>query len=540
MTLKLRAIVATGFVLVALICLMGIGLTALRLSGMNDNKARVYQLLQSAFVTVSELERAAATGLVSDEQAKQLATQILRNNIYSESEYVYIADENLQFVAAPLDPELHGTSFHDFRDASGNSVGNILLDAVDRSHGEVAEYEWTQQQADGSVESKLSIARISDRWHWVVGTGIGYNEVNARFWSAAQWQLTIALMLAAGVGGFLFWTFRRLLLTLGGEPDAVRRLVQRVANGDLSSTDLDGDIDSHSILGAAVKMRESLHDMLTRMRQSVEQLHSEVEFAETRTSDVGRVVAVQRQETDMVATAMQEMSSSAEMVSESASNAAAATLQADSDGRRAREIMRSAVISIEQLAEQIGSASQVIGSLADDVSNIVSVLDVIRGIAEQTNLLALNAAIEAARAGEQGRGFAVVADEVRNLARRTQESTSEVQTMIERLQQGSRNAIQSMDESRTSGESTMHETREGATALVEIVNALSVISDMNHQIASAAEEQTKVSEDITNRVTRIADSSQDTLALSESNQESAASLRQLADVLEQQITRFKI
>jgi methyl-accepting chemotaxis protein len=540
MTLKRRAILATGLVLLSLLSLMAVGLAAMRVSGMNDNKARVYQLLQSTYATVSELEQAAAGGLLTEAQAKEVATQILRNNIYSETEYVYVADENLNFIAAPLDPELHGTSFHDFRDSAGNSVGNILLRAVENSDGGVAEYTWALRQDDGSVESKLSIARLSDRWNWVVGTGIGFNEVNARFWSTARWQLFIALILAAGIGCFLFWMFRSVLKTLGGEPDAVQLIVQRVADGDLSLSDIDHNIDSNSILGAAVRMRESLHDVLMRVRQSVEQLHYEVEVAEGRAHDVGRVVALQQEETTMVATAMKEMSSSADMVSESANNAAAATQQADTDGRRARQTMQSAVGSIERLAEQISDASRVIGSLADNVTDIVSVLDVIRGVAEQTNLLALNAAIEAARAGEQGRGFAVVADEVRNLARRTQESTSEIQSMIERLEESSRNAIRSMDESRQSGESTVGETREGAAALAEIVLALSTISDMNHQIASAAEQQTTVSADITQRVNRIADSSQDTLALSESNQESATALRKLSEVLEEQVAKFRV
>ena len=541
MTLKLRAITATGCVLLALLCLMAVGLAALRLSGMNDNKARVYQLLQSTYATISELEQAAITGLLTEEQAKEAATRILRNNIYSETEYVYVADENLNFVAAPLDPELHGTSFHDFRDADGNSVGNILLEAVQRfDGGGIAEYAWTQRQDDGSVESKLSIARISDHWNWVVGTGIGFNEVNTRFWATARWQLFIAVVLAALVGGFLVFTFRNVLTTLGGEPALVHRLVRRAADGDLTSSEIKDDVDPFSILGATIKMRASLHDVLMRVRQTADQLQHEVGVADGRTHDVGRVVAIQRAETDMVATAMKEMSSSAEMVSESANNAAAATQQADTDGRRARQTMQAAVKSIEKLAHQISGASGVIGSLADDVTNIVSVLDVIRGIAEQTNLLALNAAIEAARAGEQGRGFAVVADEVRNLARRTQESTSEIQSMIERLEEGSRNAIQSMDESRRSGEATVVETREGAAALGEIVSALSTISDMNHQIASAAEQQTTVSADITERVSRIADTSQDTLALSESNQASAKALRQLSATLEEQIARFKV
>lgn len=186
MRLKTQAYLLSGIILIALLALTATGLWTLRVASNLDNKARVTELFRSAYSILTEVEKMAVEGKMSEPEAKALATRLLRNNIYKDNEYVYVADEKMIFIATPLDPQLHGTSFHDFRDGNGNSVGQLILDVLGRKTGQLVEYTWTQKLADGSIEEKLSIAERTPHWGWVVGTGIGFNEVNARFWSTAQ------------------------------------------------------------------------------------------------------------------------------------------------------------------------------------------------------------------------------------------------------------------------------------------------------------------------------------------------------------------
>ncbi|WP_371913863.1 methyl-accepting chemotaxis protein [Pseudomonas sp. Snoq117.2] len=212
----------------------------------------------------------------------------------------------------------------------------------------------------------------------------------------------------------------------------------------------------------------------------------------------------QRSETDQVATAINQMSAAAQEVASSALQASEATRQTEEKGRLARETVATSVARIHELVEEVRQSSVSLDGLKQDVGAIVGVLDVIRAIAEQTNLLALNAAIEAARAGEAGRGFAVVADEVRALASRTQQSTQEIQAMIDRLQQATGRAVGAMERSGGMGEATTAQAEQAGNALAAISELIATINAMNSQIASAAEEQTAVAEEVNRSVHTIA------------------------------------
>ncbi|MGC9461510.1 methyl-accepting chemotaxis protein, partial [Vibrio genomosp. F10] len=205
-----------------------------------------------------------------------------------------------------------------------------------------------------------------------------------------------------------------------------------------------------------------------------------------------------------------------------------------------QQLIHNTVHNIEGLATQLGTASQAVADLDNDVNNIVKVLDVIGGIAEQTNLLALNAAIEAARAGEQGRGFAVVADEVRNLAGRTQDSTKEIQQMIHNLQEGSRKAIDTMEVCAETSQSTVTESQNASEALQQIVVALESISAMSHQIATAAAEQTQVGDDISMRINMIEESGTQLSSVVTESHDSTQTLASLSNELETWVNKFTV
>ncbi|MFA0630924.1 methyl-accepting chemotaxis protein [Vibrio sp. 10N.222.49.A3] len=539
MKLKTQAYLLSGIILIALLALTATGLWTLRVASNIDNKARLTELFKSAYSILTEVEKMAIDGTLEEQQAKQLATRLLRNNIYKDNEYVYVADEDMTFVVTPLDPQLHGTSFNDFKDGDGNSVGQLIQRALGNRTGQIVEYTWTQKLPDGSIEEKLSIAEKTPHWGWVVGTGIGFNEVNARFWSTAQWQLILCLAIAGVILSSLIISIKRMLSLLGGEPKDVREAVQAVAEGKIQ-TSFETQAEQGSIYHAVQQMSQSLAELVSNLNSSMLALRGELQRVEDRAGSIAQLTETQQQSTEMIATAMTEMASSANNVADSAGDTARNTDEADKQSQHTQLLIHNTVDNIQGLAGQLGTASEAVANLDNDVNNIVKVLDVIGDIAEQTNLLALNAAIEAARAGEQGRGFAVVADEVRNLAGRTQSSTKEIQLMINNLQEGSRNAIQTMNVCAATSESTVAESQNASEALQQIVIALESISSMSHQIATAAAEQTQVSDDISKRINMIEESGNQLSDVVTESHNSTQTLASLSNELETWVNRFEV
>jgi methyl-accepting chemotaxis protein len=244
--------------------------------------------------------------------------------------------------------------------------------------------------------------------------------------------------------------------------------------------------------------------------------------------------------TEQVASAMNEMSSTVQEVARNAANAAQAALEADKEAKTGQEVVKGAIGSIHTLATEVQKTSHVILKLKDDSMSIGAVLDVIRGIAEQTNLLALNAAIEAARAGEQGRGFAVVADEVRSLATRTQQSTQEIQEMIERLQLGTNEAVSAMEQGRAKAEASVEQAAKVGDSLESITRMVHQIRDMNAHIAHAAEEQSVTAEEINRNVLNISEVSSKTMDGAEQTAEASEELARLAGNLQEIVGRFSL
>jgi methyl-accepting chemotaxis protein len=318
------------------------------------------------------------------------------------------------------------------------------------------------------------------------------------------------------------------------------QLAQRVAEGDLSHSQQTRRRDELGQLQQAMySMTQSLRTLIGRIGGGVGQIATAAEQLSAVTAQTSAGVQRQRSETEQVAAAMHEMAATVQEVAQNAEQASHAARQADQQAHQGDHVVRQAIGEIGNLSTEMEQSAHAIEALNVESGRIGSVLEVIRAVAEQTNLLALNAAIEAARAGEQGRGFAVVADEVRALARRTHDSTEEIEGLIGNLQKVARRAVDQMETSRTLTQRTVGLANEAGTALERITESVSTIEQMNQQIAAAAEQQSAVAENISESVTRVRDIGEQSAAASEQTAGASAELARLGVELQGLVRQFR-
>nr|WP_296179158.1 methyl-accepting chemotaxis protein [Pseudomonas sp. UBA1879] len=316
---------------------------------------------------------------------------------------------------------------------------------------------------------------------------------------------------------------------------------KRIAGGDLS---VDLDVRRHDEMGS---LQQSMQDMTLRLRvlisgisDGIAQIASAATQLSAVTEQTSAGVNDQKRETDQVATAMNQMTSTVMEVARNAEEASEAAVQADQQAREGDQVVADAIGQIERLAVEVANSTEAMGKLKLESDKIGGVLDVIKSVSQQTNLLALNAAIEAARAGEAGRGFAVVADEVRSLALRTQQSTEEIELLIAALQSGTQQVVSTLDASRTLTDRSVELSRKAGAALEHITRTVSTIQTMNQQIATAGEEQSVVAEQINRSVLTVRDVSEQTASASEETAASSLELARLGTHLQEMVAKFRV
>ena len=354
----------------------------------------------------------------------------------------------------------------------------------------------------------------------------------------ARNRLIISAALALLLGVLAAWLItRQITLPLR----ATLADVERIASGDLTATETISRRDELGVLQQGIQqMGVTLRDLIGGIRDGVSQISSAAEELSAVTSQTSAGVTRQKVETDQAATAMHEMSATVQEVARNAEQAAQAATEADKEAREGDRVVAEVVTQIERMASEVIRSAEAMEALQSDSDKIGTVMNVIRAVAEQTNLLALNAAIEAARAGEAGRGFAVVADEVRGLAQRTQKSTEEIEQLVSALQGGTHQVAAIMQNNRNLTDSSVELTRRAGTSLARITSTVSNIQAMNQQIATAAEQQSVVAEEISRSVVNVRDVSEQTAAASEETAASSVELARLGSQLQTMVSRFRI
>mgnify|MGYP006192480647 FL=1 len=346
--------------------------------------------------------------------------------------------------------------------------------------------------------------------------------------------LVVVFLLIVYLYGGFYVSIRATLKSLG-------LVMDQVAAGDMTVSFKSQSQDELGELGQVFNETVvKIHQLIERVGQTVVEVERQADRVQQVSGESNHAVAGQRSQIEQVATAMNQMSATAQEVARSAAAAVGSAQSVNDETVSGRALVESQVGSIQRLAGEIDQSVAVINQLASDSASISQVLDVIKGIAEQTNLLALNAAIEAARAGEQGRGFAVVADEVRNLAKRTQQSTEEIESMIAKLQSGVGAAVKAMSASHKMADTTVNESGKVQQALENILGAVGMIVDQNQQIATAAEEQTAVAQDIDQNIVEISQAGERTAEGASQTEQASRELSGLVARLKQLIGAFRV
>ncbi|MDH2431788.1 methyl-accepting chemotaxis protein [Pokkaliibacter sp. MBI-7] len=503
---------------------------------LEERKLQSQGIVEQATSLIGYYASQAVQGNLTLPEAQQRARDALSAMRYGDNNYVFILSEQGTFVMHPLLPKLEGQRLSAVKDAKGTVFLPALVSTAQQQGEAFSQYYWSRDGKAAAVP-KLTYAKAAPAWGWVAATGIYLDDVDNLFWREARKFVAILL------GAFLVIAYlsREINLSISQPLRAALAVIEHMAGGNLTRRLNHHSRDELGQLSQQLDQSlDSLQAMISAMHVQAHNLNQNSAELSATAVQSSKGIEQQHSETHLLVTAMQEMAATALEVSQHATNTAQTTQQVSERAEAGQLLVQKNIEQITALAKAIEASATTVTMLEKQGEEVGVILQQITSISDQTNLLALNAAIEAARAGEQGRGFAVVADEVRTLAMRTRQSTEEITQLNERLRQACQDAVASMHQGLQQAQCSVSQTEETSAHFEVIAGKISEIRDMNAMVATAVQQQSCVADEMSRSLVSIATIAEQTDSGAKHIAQQSRQVAQSAETLQQWTTRFNV
>lgn len=535
LSMRTKLMVLVGVALAGLIVLGVVAMYSLKAAMLADRTDKVRNITEVAGGVIAYFEEQAANGKLSDAQAQKLAQEAFTKARYDGIEYVFVIAPDSTWLAYPR-ADLLGKKMREVVPKLYQLFEQRLQTAP---NGVVIEYVWKKNDEVGEV-GKVTYAAISQRWKWWYGTGIYVDDVQTAFLKSSLWMGIAIVILAVILLGLSGLITSRLIRELGGEPGYAADVVRTIAAGDLRQNIQLRPNDHTSLLAAIADMQQRLRTLIREIVGNADSLGDMAGNIANHADRTAKSSEDQSSAATAMAASIEEMTVSINHIADHAEQARQSSAQAGDLAEQGATVLGQAVTEIQRINQAVEEASCTIVQLTDKTETISSIANVIHDIADQTNLLALNAAIEAARAGEQGRGFAVVADEVRKLAERTGTATQEISRMIADIHTSSTVSRENMEEAVVRVRAGVDLTEQGGGAVNRIHQGSSQVLHVVNDISHALREQSQASNDIAMNVERIAQVAAENAGIAHETAQATNEMHQMTDSLRKMVSRFQI
>jgi methyl-accepting chemotaxis protein len=539
LSLRARLNVMMTSMLLGLIVLGAYSVFELRQHLLEEKRLAIRAVVDTALGVIEHHHDLQRAGKLSQEEAQRQARQAVGRLRYSGGEYFWINDLSPRMIMHPTKPELDGKDLAGFKDPTGKAVFLAMVEAVKQGGEGDVDYLWPKPGHDDPVP-KVSHVKEFKPWGWMVGSGIYTEDVSAAFWDSATMSILFVAVVGMLLGALSFAINRSVQQQIGGEPAIAAKQVEYFSEGILTQPIVSNSKLPGNLLGALSTMQGKLHEIVSDINKGTELLSRESGELSVAANEISLAARKQAESSAATAASIEELTVSINEVSEIARMTEDNSRKTADLAGKGADVVRQAAKEIENIADSVKGSAARIHTLVGRSQEIGVITNVIKDIADQTNLLALNAAIEAARAGEQGRGFAVVADEVRKLAERTTQATAQISHMVTGIQGDTNEAVQAM-------ESAAPKVQHGQNLALQ---ATGVLDEIQHQaedslakardVANATKEQAVTANGIAGHVENIASMTEETNAATENNAEAAAQLKELAGQLQATVAYFKV